>query len=172
MRPFLGGTVASTPWEVSFDGGARDIGGVRVAGAGAVLWAQCDGLSGYRCAARATVALPAEEHAQVAEAWGGRVALDLLLRTQADLRLARVIGDNLGVIRYGAGEARLRRPAMQSVLEPLLGRIALAGWGLSWQAVRRRLNGAADALATDGVHWAASLARAGVTEPRLHIEWL
>ena len=36
-----------------------------------------------------------------------------------------------------------------------------AGWPLAWQAVRRRLNVAADRLATLGVFWASTLRAAG-----------
>ena len=71
------------------------------------------------------------------------------------------MGDNLGVIRYGAGTARLRRIEMQMHLEPVLADAYAAGWALDWQAVRRRLNTEADALATRGVFWAARLARTG-----------
>ena len=46
---------------------------------------------------------------------------------------------------------------MQAHLDLPLADAAEAGWTLQWQAVRRRLNRAADALATVGVHWAARL---------------
>ena len=66
-------------------------------------------------------------------------------------------GDNLAVVRYGAGQGMLRREAMFSRLDGRLGALLSRGWDIQWRAVRRRLNRAADALATVGVQWAAQL---------------
>ena len=60
---------------------------------------------------------------------------------------------------------------MQGLLEPGLGRLASAGWGLSWVAVRRRLNTAADELATEGLFRAAGLARSGDVGPHIEEWW-
>eukprot|EP00959_Pyramimonas_sp_CCMP1952_P010674 223598-Pyramimonas_sp.AAC.1 len=46
-----------------------------------------------------------------------------------------------------------------------------AGWTLTWQAVRRRLNKAADRLATLGVFWADALRRAGDLAVTSWIVW-
>ena len=104
------------------------------------------------------VALPDVPHAQEAEAAGCGAALDLLLHQGRRLpRRAIISGDNLAVVRYGAGLGRLRRDAMFSRLDGRLGALLCRGWTLTWRAVRRRLNSAADALATGGVLWAGTL---------------
>ena len=102
---------------------------------------------------------------------GCHAALHLLAALQPRSRHARVVGDNLAVIRYGAGTARLRRPAMQGLIGPTLSRLESTGWVLDWRAVRRRLNSAADTVATTGVFDAARLAEAGGLEPTLHTTW-
>jgi hypothetical protein len=159
------------PLEVTFDGGARLVHGRRVAGAGAILWGEPDQAGLRTVLARALVALPGEEHAQVAEAWGCRLGLDLLRQWAPNDRRARVIGDNLAVIRYGANVGRLRRPAMASLLSAGLAELAQRCWALTWRAVRRRLNGAADAVATEAVMWASRLAATGATAPAITVEW-
>ena len=121
--------------------------------------------------AHTEVALPGVEHAQVAEAWGCHAALHLLAALSPQSRQARVVGDNLAVVRYGAGTARLRRPAMQGLLGPTISRLESAGWALDWRAVRRRLNSAADSVATTGVYAAARLAIQGLLSPALHTVW-
>ena len=172
MSAFLGVDGACTPFDATFDGGARSRGNLSVAGAGAALWGPLN-LHGYRTLlARATIALPAETSAQIAEAWGCRVALDLLLQVLADDRSARVSGDNLAVVRFCADQGRLRRPSMQAALAPALARVLGTGWGIEWLAVRRRLNQAADALATMGVFRAFRLAESGHVAPSLLVEWL
>ena len=52
-------------------------------------------------------------------------------------------------------------------LAPLTAR----GWQLSWVAIRRRLNKAADRLATLGVFWAARLRALGDTATRTWVVW-
>ena len=111
--------------------------------------------------ATAVAAIPRGTTAQVAEALGCRLALRMILQTDPAVRAARLVGDNTGVVRYGAGTARLLRPEMQGHLDVLLADAAEAGWRLSWQAVRRRLNAAADELAGEGEEHAARLAAAG-----------
>ena len=158
---------AGWPIEVTFDGGARRIEDREVAGAGATLWRHQLGEGAPRLLATTYVAIPWPAGAQVAEAIGCRFALDLLAglsrrgNSGPGVRRARVVGDNLGVIRYGAGNARLRRVQMQAHLEDAIGSALAEGWVLDWQAVRRRLNRAADRLATRGVEWAARLSRQG-----------
>ena len=82
-----------------------------------------------------------------------------------------VVGDNLAVVRYGAGTARLRRPELQAHLEGALGRALAAGWCLQWCAVRRRLNRAADALALEGRLWAQNLLRTSTRGIQYRTEW-
>ena len=107
--------------------------------------------------ATTVVAMHWDANAQVAEAVGCRVAVELLSQLRTHTRTARVVGDNLAVVRHGAGTARLRRVSMHSHLERALDDAYAAGWTLTWQAVRRRLNSAADTLATQGIFWAAHL---------------
>ena len=96
-------------------------------------------------------------NAQLAEATGCRGTLDLLTEVHSHPSTARVAGDNLAAVRYGAGTGRYRRLALQAQMEHGLQRLATAGWTLRWQAVRRRLNRAADALATLALAWANAL---------------
>ena len=126
---------------------------------------------GREVLARTTVALPDVQHAQEAEAWGCCVALELLEAANPEIRRARVAGDNLAVVRYCAAEGRLRRPAMQCLLGGPLARLATGGWAVDWLAVRRRLNRAADELATEGVFRAAALAAEGRHGPDIVTRW-
>ena len=138
----------------------------RVAGAGAVLWGpvQPDGTRAVLRVAR--VSLPGEEYAQVAEAWGLRLALLLLLGDLGGTRRsARIVGDNLAVVRYGASQGRLHQPDMQGVLEQVLARVLLLGWDLQWAAVRQRFNQAADYQAGLAVDEAEARKGRGETAP-------
>ena len=119
--------------------------------------------------ARAVSGLPGEAHAQVAEAYGCRVGLRMIMDTQCRVRTAEVAGDNLNVVRCCAVEGRLRRPQIQELLEGPPGDCAARGWALKRSAVRRRENEAADSAATDGVYMAAVMAERGNNEPRIHI---
>ena len=105
--------------------------------------------------AAAIVAVPWNASAQLAEAFGCRAALQLLLRYGEAAGRARVVGDNLAVVRYCAGTARLRAGPQQALLEDALGEICGRGWQLDWQAVRRHLNTLADRHSTRGIEWAA-----------------
>ena len=89
----------------------------------------------------------------------------------ATVRSARVVGDNLAAVRYGAGTGRFRRLHLGAQMDQALRPLAERGWTLSWQAVRRQLNGAADRLATLGVHWASRLKHAGITAARTWTVW-
>ena len=157
--------------EATFDGGVRDVQGTRVGGAGAVLWGvdPRDGL--LTRVASASMALPEVTDSQVAEAWGVHLVA-LLLRERPDgERRVRISGDNLAIVRHCAAQGRLHRPCTQAVLEPVLARLASEGWRVSWQAVRRRSNMAADAEATGGVFWAAGLHRSGALRRRWRVRW-
>ena len=76
-------------------------------------------------------ALPGETCSQVAEAWGCRLATGLLQACRTELRRVRGSGDNLAVVRYCAAQGRLRRPAMQAVVEPGLAALGRAGWNVT-----------------------------------------
>ena len=158
---------ANWPLEATFDGSASEL----VAGAGATVWAHQLGGGPPVCVARGWAAIPWPAGAQVAEAVGCRLALDMLVALQPPSRAARIVGDNLAVVRYGAGTARLRRPELQAHLEGALGRALAAGWRLQWCAVRRRLNRAADALALEGRLWAQRLLRTSTQGIQYRTEW-
>ena len=160
------------PLEVTFDGGARSFGEhPKVAGAGATLWHHPPDGGAPRLLASCVIALPGVDNAQVAESCGCRAALALLAHTHNRGRAARVVGDNLAVIRYGAGTGRFRRLVLQAQMEQALAPLAAQGWTIAWQAVRRRLNKAADRLATLGVFWAEALRRQGRTQMARHESW-
>ena len=61
----------------------------------------------------------------------------------------------MAVIRYGAATASLRAITQHAIMEVALADVYLLGWQLDWQAVRRHLNTASDALATQGICMAA-----------------
>ena len=160
------------PLEVTFDGGARAfLEAPKVGGAGASLWHHPPDGSAPTLLASCVVAMPSVDNAQVAEASGARAALALLAACRSYGYAARVVGDNLAVVRYGAGASRFRRLLIQAQVEQGLVPLAASGWTLTWQAVRRRLNKVADRLATIGVFWAEALRRSGVLTTRTHIVW-
>ena len=103
----------------------------------------------------------------MAEAFGCRAALELLWRYGEGTGRARVVGDNLAVVRYCAGTARLRARPQQALLEDALANASARGWVLDWQAVRRNLNSLADRHATRGVFWAQRCREAGVHRLRM-----
>ena len=159
------------PYEATFDGGARSIEGApKVTGAGATLWRRdCEG-GPPQLAASCVVALPGTDNAQIAEATGCRAALALLTGPDPDYRAARVVGDNLAAVRYGAGTGQYRRIHLGEQMDPALRPLAEGG-ALTWQAVRRRLNVAADRLAALGVFWAHALAKNGTTRALTWTVW-
>ena len=120
----------------------------------------------------ATVALPGVPHAQEAEAAGCGIGLGMLgaVETGGFPLRAMIAGDNLAVVRYGAAAARPRRPEMAARTDDQLGRLLAAGWRISWRAVRRRLNRAADRLATAGFHWAEVLRATGRGRERVRYQ--
>jgi hypothetical protein len=123
----------------------------------------------------AFLALPHGDNAQLAEAMGGRLAINLLRASPADRRQASVAGDNLPVVRYCAGTSRLHSPALHEHLDQGLADLAVEGWDVTWVAVRRRLNRAADACATAALQWAAHLASTSdlspVADPTVSVIW-
>ena len=159
---------AATEFVVSFDGGARRDAELdaRVAGAGAILW-RTSPLGVAQEVGRAQVALPSEAWSPIAEAWGLRLALHLACRHVEAGHSLRVVGDNVAVVRFGAAQGRLRNPDHEALISPVLCEALVRGVRLSWAAVRRRYNRAADAVATEGVRWAARLARVGEAARRV-----
>ena len=160
------------PFELTFDGGARRIQNDQVAGGGATLWRHNLNGGAPTMIAEAVIAIPTSATAQLAEATACRVGLDLLGRLTSAPRRARVVGDNLAAIRYGAGQGRFRHLPIMAQMEAGLQRLATLGWTTTWQAVRRRLNAAADRRATQGAQWAYELLQQGVREVRTRITWL
>ena len=63
------------PFELTFDGGAREVRGERVGGAGATAWTVDPHTGLARCMVEATMALPRVANAALAEAGGGGLAL-------------------------------------------------------------------------------------------------
>ena len=169
MAHVLDGGLAGLPLEVTFDGSTREVAGRRVSGAGAMLWGPACQDGSTAVLARATVALPDVQLPSVAEAWGCRVGLELMMGCDPSLRACRVVGDNLAVVRYCAGHGCLRRPEVQAVLGDVLVRAASCGWHLAWMVVSRRLNQAADAAAAQGSLGAAELAARGSFAPLVNI---
>ena len=158
---WLGGCV-----RVWFDGGVRELQGQRVGGAGATLWVLCPWSGRRFCVVTAVVALPGVDDSQEAEPWGARMALMLVRERGEGVRRARISGDNLAIVRYCAHQGRLLRPGTQALLGDALTNLCEGGWQVAWQAVRRRLNMAADAAATEGVFWAGRIRREEIREPR------
>lgn len=160
------------PYELTFDGGARELFDLpKVAGAGVSLWRHSlDGSAPFHLAS-AVLALPDDGDSQFAEVVACRVGLQMLARLSPDVRSARVVGDNLAAVRYGAGTGRFRTVALQATMEAGLGPLAARGWLLTWQAVRRRLNVGSDRLATLGVFWAAELKARGTHGVHTHTVW-
>ena len=111
------------------------------------------------------------EHAQTAEAVGCAAALDLVAQCGATLRAARIIGDNLAVVRYGDAQGRLRRPQMQQILAGRLAAMHKRGWDLFWVAVRRRLNTEANWSAIESLFWAAERLAAGLLTSASRVVW-
>ena len=70
----------------------------------------------------------------------------------------------------GAG-AILWGGKMQHPMAGELARAIEAGWHLTWKAVRRRLNKAADEVATEGVRWAHDLLKQGHKQPQVRVQW-
>ena len=157
--------------EVSFDGAVRTVAGIRVAGAGAVLWGPI-GASGREMLARTGVALPGVADVVVAEAHGCAAALNLLAHAQAELRSARVVGDNPLLIRHGAAVGRLRNLQAEGLMATAMAQATSNGWALAWTLVGRESNRASHNAARDGAAWAR--ARSGLPgdgTPTHRTEW-
>ena len=100
-----------------------------------------------------------------AEALGLPVATASALTFSPDLSRLGALGDNLPVVRYGAGTGRLRRQELDGLLAQPVAQLLAIGVDIDWVPVRRRFNTAADEVATSAVLAAAATSEAGV--PRL-----
>ena len=78
-----------------------------MAAGAAVLWSS-DGGEPLPASTRTWI-LPRGADSQVAEAWGGRMALELAADELRDGEAVTIVGDNLAVVRYCAGTGRLLR---------------------------------------------------------------
>ena len=99
-----------------------------------------------------------------------RWALDIVGQVAATGESVMITGGSLAVIRFGAGQGRLRRPDMEALLSDVLPRVFLCGWEPVRTAVPRRYNTEADVLATE------ALGRARINydtsfSPRVAISW-
>ena len=121
--------------------------------------------------AATTMGLPQVTNSQEAEAWGANLAMGLLLESPGSDGRVRISGDNLAIARHCAAQGRLHKPSTQAVLEPALSCMFACGWRIAWQAVRRRLNMAADAEATEGVFWARRLRDGSNPHRRWRVRW-
>ena len=162
------------PFEITFDGGARSIGGrPKVAGGGAILWGWAHDGGTPRALASIVVALPQEDDTMLAESFACCRGLASLcdVRLHGHPKAVRIVGDNLPVVRFGASTGRLRNLRHSASLSAQLGSTLSAGWRLTWNGVRRQFNKGADSLATLGVLWADALHSQGASQACWHVVW-
>ena len=158
---------------LSFDGGARLRGPGAAMGGAALLWSARFEDGRRMLLAEASAAIPWATSATEAEAWGLRVGLGLIRQagSQAASRKLEVFGDNLAVVRFGAGTGRVRDPSVWALISAPLAQCLGVGWGVRWHAVRRRFNTAADAAASKARDEASAMASAGQTEATIRARW-
>ena len=159
---------------LSFDGGARLRGPGAAMGGAALLWSARLEDGRRTVLAEASAAVPRATSATEAEAWGLRVGLELVRQAgaRAPSRRLEVFGDNLAVVRFGAGTGRVRDPGVWALVSGPLARCLGLGWGVQWHAVRRRFNTAADAAASRARDEASAMALAGRAEVATRAWWL
>ena len=123
--------------------------------------------------AEAAAAVPHATSAMDAEAWGLKVGLDLVAAAGARVPVRRleVYGDNLAVVRFGAGTGRVQGPHVCGLVSSPLARSLGLGWDMRWHAVRRRFNSAADAAATVARDRGTALALTGARSPEVTWRW-
>ena len=151
---------------ITFDGGAREVRGHKVAAGAAIHWEHSLG-GEWAARSTCTAALPYQVDSQMSEAYGALMALHLLADIDTPHHRVRICGDNLGVIRYCAGTGRARRPELHDVLDQALGEAAARGIAITWEAVRRRHNTGADRAATAGCTHASGIAEEGGVDLRI-----
>ena len=157
------------PLEVDFDGSAYTEG---YGGSGISVWAHNAAGGSPVQLLTATMAISFPVDSMTAEALGGRLGLGVLLDLSPRRRAARMVGDNLPVVRFGANNARLRRTRMHMQLEDSIASILDQGWKLQWYAVPRRLNEEANRLAREGAAEARNILRsnnAGARRITIHL---
>lgn len=106
---------------ITFNGGAREIQGQKVAAGAAIHW-EHDQASAWIPSSTGTAALPYHADSQIAEAYGALMALRLLAAAAARHSRVRICGDNLGVVRYCAGTGRATRLQVARESRPSTGR--------------------------------------------------
>ena len=143
-------------------------------GGAALLWSARQEDGRRTLLAEASAAIPWATSATEAEAWGLRVGLELVRRagSRATSRRLEVFGDNLAVVRFGAGTGRVRDPSVWTLVSGPLAQCLGIGWDVRWHAVRRRFNAAADAAASIARDEASAMAVAGQTDAATRARWL
>eukprot|EP00974_Lingulodinium_polyedra_P104147 10079723-Lingulodinium_polyedra.AAC.1 len=63
--------------------------------------------------------------------------MECLRTPHAPVGPTRISGDNIGIVRYAAGTARLSDPSLHGVLDSPLGILACSSRRVTWMAVRR-----------------------------------
>eukprot|EP00974_Lingulodinium_polyedra_P027409 2648746-Lingulodinium_polyedra.AAC.1 len=63
--------------------------------------------------------------------------MECLRTDHAPIGPTLVSGDNIGIVRYAAGTARLSEASLHGVLDPPLGTLACSNRLVTWMAVRR-----------------------------------
>ena len=170
-------SAALVPYEVFFDGGTCNRDGNSAAGAGALLW-HIHSSGAPTCIARAILATPGDSSASLAESHACGLALRLLTSlarhhwgTHGSALRARLVGDCIPVIRYASAQARFRSANQRAPIDHGVGSVSEVGWNLEWQAVNRRHNSHAHALARIAAGWANDLCLRGSRAHRSLIEW-
>ena len=110
LTPLCGATFF--PFEIFFDGGTNARGDLPASGAAALLW-RIHSFGPPTCIARAVMAIPGQGSPPLAESQACGLALRLLASLASEHRAtnsgplrARIIGDCIPVVRYGAAQAR------------------------------------------------------------------
>ena len=97
-----------------------------------------------------SIALPHIDSSQLAEVWGARLAIDLLLAHQhLDIYTSAIIaGDNPPAIRFCHGTGRITSASTHAIIDEALTRLTVAGANPHWRLIRRTVNVRAHTLAT------------------------
>ena len=165
------------PYEVFFDGGTCNRHGGSATGAGALLW-YIHSSGPPTCIARAIFAAPGDNSAAIAESHACGLGLSLLTSlarehwsTHGSTLRARLVGACIPVIRYASAQSRFRSADQRAHIDHGLRQTSEIGWGIEWQAVNRRHNSHAHALARIATIWANDLYREGGRDNCSVFEW-
>ena len=130
------------------------------------------------CVARAILAIPGDISASLAESHACGLALPLLTslarehwEAHGSTLRARIVGDCIPLIRYASAQARFRSANQGIPIDHGLGLTSEIGWSLGWQAVNRRHNSHAHALARVAAGWANDVSLHGIRASRSQVEW-